>query len=88
MAGTVAGAIKARNTNRKRYGDDYYKRIGSLGGKVSVPDKGFAHNKELARIAGAKGGKLSRRTWTAEERKRHSDIMSKLHTQKKAGHND
>lgn len=62
MPGTKAGAIKAAKTNKERHGADFYKNIGSRGGKApSDKPKGFAANLELARIAGAKGGKISRR---------------------------
>lgn len=61
MAGTKAGGIAAAATNKERYGDDFYGRIGSIGGKRGRTG-GFAANRGLARIAGAKGGKTSRRT--------------------------
>lgn len=60
MSGNVAGGKKASATNRKRYGEGFYKHIGSLGGKKSKTG-GFAANRELARIAGAKGGRVSTR---------------------------
>lgn len=60
MAGTKAGGEKAAKTNKKRYGKDFYKKIGNKGGIARVP-KGFATNKKLAAEAGAKGGKISRR---------------------------
>lgn len=60
MSGTIEGGIKARETNKIKHGDDFYKRIGAKGGKKCVK-KGFGTNTELARIAGAKGGKNSRR---------------------------
>lgn len=60
MPGNKAGGIKARDTNRARYGEDFYKRIGAVGGKKGTTG-GFWANRELARIAGAKGGKVSRR---------------------------
>ncbi len=60
--GTHAGGIKARDKNIAAYGDDFYKRIGSIGGKAGVGTlKGFATNKDLARIVGRKGGAISRR---------------------------
>ncbi len=62
MTGTKAGAIKTRATNYKRYGKDYYRNLGKLGGKVKGILKGFALNPELARKAGKKGGTISRRT--------------------------
>lgn len=60
MAGTLEGGLKARDKNLAK-DPDFYKRIGSIGGKAKVPTKGFASNPELARIAGAKGGRISRR---------------------------
>jgi general stress protein YciG len=60
MAGTKVGGAKARETNIKRHGADFYKRIGAIGGRNGHTG-GFAANPELARIAGAKGGRISRR---------------------------
>ena len=61
MAGTPAGNAKTAATNRERYGDDFYKKIGSKGGKVKGVAKGFAANPELARAAGAIGNRKSRK---------------------------
>lgn len=62
MSGTKEGGRKASITNKERHGEDFYKRIGSIGGKKSDHRKGgFAANPELARIAGKKGGSKSRR---------------------------
>lgn len=60
MAGTKAGGAKAAATNKKKHGSDFYARIGAIGGKKGRTG-GFAANPELARIAGAKGGRISRR---------------------------
>lgn len=60
MGGTTDGGKQAAATNKKRYGDDFYGRIGTLGGKKSRFG-GFFANRELARIAGAKGGRISKR---------------------------
>ena len=60
MAGTRAGAAKAALTNKARHGADFYAKIGRKGGQNGTTG-GFAANRELARIAGAKGGKISRR---------------------------
>lgn len=60
MAGTREGGIKAGKTNKAKYGNDYYRRIGSIGGKNGHTG-GFASNPELAKIAGRKGGRISRR---------------------------
>ena len=60
MAGTKAGGLKAADTNKRKYGDDWYSKIGKIGGKNGHTG-GFAANPELARVAGAKGGRISRR---------------------------
>lgn len=60
MSGTKLGGIRARKTNIERYGEDFYKRIGRIGGRNGHTG-GFAANPELARIAGKKGGKMSSR---------------------------
>jgi general stress protein YciG len=61
MAGTKAGGRAAAETNKKRYGSDFYAKIGAVGGKKGRTG-GFYANRDLARIAGAKGGRISRRT--------------------------
>ena len=60
MSGTKAGGLKAAAINKILYGEDFYARIGRKGGRVGG-FKGFAVNPELARLAGAKGGKISKR---------------------------
>lgn len=60
MAGTKAGGTKAAATNKAKYGSAFYAQIGAKGGKKTGM-KGFALNRDLARAAGAKGGKISRR---------------------------
>lgn len=60
MAGTKEGGKKASLTNKEKYGEDFYKNIGSIGGKLGTTG-GFFANRELARIAGAKGGRISKR---------------------------
>jgi hypothetical protein len=60
MAGTVQGGKLASITNRMKYGDSFYKVIGAIGGKNGHTG-GFFANRELARLAGAKGGRKSRR---------------------------
>ena len=57
---TKAGGSKTRKTIDERYGKDYWRKIGSKGGKATGM-KGFALNPELARIAGKKGGTKSTR---------------------------
>lgn len=53
--------LKAAATIKENHGEDFYRRIGAVGGK-NGHTSGFAVNRELARIAGAKGGRISRRT--------------------------
>lgn len=60
MAGTKAGGQKAATTNKALHGSDFYAKIGAIGGKKGRTG-GFAANPALARIAGAKGGRISRR---------------------------
>ena len=69
MAGTKAGAKKASNTMKKRYGDDYYHRIGKVGGQNGRTG-GFYANREKARNAGAKGGRISSRAGIKSKNKR------------------
>ena len=70
MAGTTTGGIRAALTNKQRHGWDFYAKIGRIGGKRGKTG-GFASKKigpdgltgrQRAEIAGAKGGKISRRT--------------------------
>ena len=59
MAGTVAGGRKAAEKNLQR-DPNFYAKIGAKGGQNGHTG-GFAANPELARVAGAKGGRISRR---------------------------
>jgi len=61
MAGTKAGGKLAAATNKTKYGSDFYAKIGAKGGKLCHTG-GFAANRELARVAGARGGRMSRRS--------------------------
>jgi hypothetical protein len=71
MAGTITGGRNAAATNKAKYGDDFYARIGAIGGRKGHTG-GFAarvpcycvwdHNGHVkANCAGAKGGRISRR---------------------------
>lgn len=69
MPGTREGAAKAALTIKKKHGEDFYKRIGSKGGRNGTTG-GFASDKvgedgltgrQRASIAGAIGGFKSRR---------------------------
>ena len=59
MAGTREGGLKSKATNLAR-NPRHYHEIGRLGGLKSRGG-GFAADRELARVAGAKGGRISRR---------------------------
>ena len=71
MAGTIAGGKAAAATNRAKYGEDFYAKIGAVGGKLGKTG-GFANDsivgadgltgRERARIAGRRGGKKSKRS--------------------------
>jgi hypothetical protein len=69
LSGTAIGGVNAAKTNKERYGTDFYKRIGSLGGAKSKTG-GFGSSlvgvdgltgRERAKIAGRTGGKVSKR---------------------------
>ncbi len=65
MAGTQAGGKAAASTNKAKYGKDFYAKIGAKGGQRGHTG-GFFANRELARAAGARGGRVSRRTKKTE----------------------
>lgn len=73
MAGTKIGGLKAAATNKAKRGADFYAKIGAKGGALGRSG-GFASNKrgedgltgrERAAIAGAQGGRISRRPKTS-----------------------
>lgn len=66
MAGTKSGGKSAARTNLELYGEDFYSKIGQKGGKRGRTG-GFYANRELARQAGAIGGRISRRGKVAKE---------------------
>ena len=63
MAGTARGGRMAALTNKKRYGTDFYKKIGAKGGRAGTTG-GFAAGEEGRKRAsyyGSIGGSISRR---------------------------
>lgn len=60
MSGTKSGGLKAKATNLKLHGQDFYHQIGKKGG-LNGHTGGFASNPALAIIAGRKGGRISSR---------------------------
>lgn len=65
MSGTRAGGKAAAKKNLER-DPLFYAKIGAKGGRKGRTG-GFFANRELARLAGAKGGRISRRTKKASE---------------------
>lgn len=61
MSATKEGGIKAAKTNKDKYGQDFYSRIGKIGGSRKVP-KGFSMmTTEQRQAAGKVGGTRSKR---------------------------
>lgn len=69
MSATKEGGIKAAKTNKDKYGQDFYQRIGQIGGRRSR-NGGYASNlvgrdgltgRERARRDGKVGGEISKR---------------------------
>lgn len=71
MSGTRIGGAKARDTNKLKWGESFYRDIGTLGGRKSR-NGGFTKKAEclcdlfpvphtIPRCAGKKGGTKSRR---------------------------
>lgn len=67
MPGTKEGGAKAAATNKAKYGEEFYAKIGQIGGKNGTTG-GFASNfvgkdgltgRQRARVVGAKGGRIS-----------------------------
>ena len=58
-AGTRSGGLKARDANKAK-NPNFYREIGRLGGEKGRGHT-FAHGKFDPRVAGAKGGAISRR---------------------------
>lgn len=65
MAGSIEGGKEAAATNKAKYGENFYSKIGKIGGAKSRGG-GFAYMKangqtDKIKEAGAKGGTKSRR---------------------------
>jgi len=67
MSGSYIGGKKAAATNKKKYGESFYADIGRVGGKLGHTG-GFYARRDIARSAGRKGGKISKRVYTPEQR--------------------
>lgn len=75
MAGTTEGGLKAAATVKAKFGTEFYREIGRLGGKNGHTG-GFAANPELAREAGRKGGHISKRG-KAKKKPANSEPMAR-----------
>lgn len=79
MPGNRAGGLKAAATNKHRYGENWYARIGRIGGQngntggfaAEEPGKDGLTGAERAKIAGAKGGHISKRGPAKKPRSPH-----------------
>lgn len=63
-------------TIRERYGDDFYGKIGRIGGSRKGIAKGFAVNPRVKEI-GRLGGSHTKPSWTPERREAFSQSMKK-----------
>ncbi len=80
MAGNKEGALKAAETNKKKYGPDFYKNIGSKSWKNPERSRktGFALNPELAKEAGRKGGKKTKSEYKKEDQWTTADELKAI----------
>lgn len=63
MSGTRTGGLRAVQTNKERYGDDWYSSIGFKGGSGHRPETRWFHkHPEMAKKYGKIGGMKSKRT--------------------------
>ena len=81
--------MKAKKANLEKYGPDFYKRIGAKGGangKGPGYKGGFASDevgedgltgRERAKLAGAKGGAISRRGPAKDDIEKAEEILKK-----------
>jgi len=60
MSGTHSGAVKSTEKIKRVHGEDFFKRIGAIGGRNGNTG-GFASDPALARKVGATGGQRSKR---------------------------
>lgn len=70
MAGTRAGGLKAAATNTAKYGDNFYARIGQMGGRNGHTG-GFAAMprwkvQEAGRLGGSRSSNAGKR-WTCKK---------------------
>lgn len=68
MSGNKEGGRKSAESNKQRHGDDYYHRIGAMGGSKGKTG-GFYYMKyvmndtDRIKRLGSKGGRIAKGTW-------------------------
>ena len=70
MSGTKAGGIKAAKTNKERQGEDFFKRIGAIGGRNGHTGGFASMTPERRSECGRKGGSKSKRGKAKESEKK------------------
>lgn len=73
MPGTLVGGRKAAKTNKIKYGEDFYSRIGAKGGRNGHTGGFASMDIEKVRECGRKGGKISRRGRSKKNLSRFDD---------------
>lgn len=76
MSGTKDGGKATAATNKEKYGSDYYSVIGKQGAEAYrkrqalglAKPRGFDADRELARTAGAKGGRVTKKDYKRNEK--------------------
>lgn len=88
MAGTRLGGKRTAATNKAKYGDDYYVRLGSAGGSTRHREtRPFYLDRDLAKRAGTNGGKVSRRPKMSQRKKtlkKELNLLQRLFSFRKA----
>lgn len=80
MPGTKEGGKKAAQTNKSKYGSNFYKKIGGQSWKNPNRSRktGFAINPELAREAGRKGGLKTKDDYKTKEEYEDAETLANL----------
>lgn len=82
MAGTKAGGKKCAETNKTKYGKDWYARIGAKGGRNGHTGGFASMTPEQVRAAGRKGGLTSSKAPTLSLEERRKEIAELLKNEK------
>lgn len=82
MSGTKAGGKKCAETNKTKYGKDWYARIGAKGGRNGHTGGFASMTPEQVRAAGRKGGLTSSKAPTLSLEERRKEIAELLKNEK------